>query len=753
MYIHHDDDGECRLLYSIVVNMASSAIVFPRWLLDCKDHISQTKEWNVFLSELHEAIQQQLTESHVQYFTDLSEAEKTLFMERAIRAIETGGVFGSLYSQVSVLLDQHLNEEVSRELMEDHPIGTKTDLIVSNAEEGAVSLLRRWPEMRTKLHVCLNQPLPSSLRSLTWKLFLSNAKIRKQYVDVMSKHPRKAISPFDLEISQKCENLLSSEPTFSTIKGSVGAFYAMKAVLSYHHALSGSANRLPDIDYMLVVPLVLETSSTLSRRDPAPAKTVTLLVEEFLSFMSTRPGYMLDSGSESRDTEVTGFTERVARIIEEQDPELAKDIAKQFVTTQDKIITTEAAGHGLFVDGLKFVILPVIRAMFVGYLNAETLLYIWDQYMIGLDTPGFSDELLSAVMATMFILLGERLRECTSTSGLESVLQTHGVKLIVPQFQYQIKHKHYSELYRMLEKDNKAAIPVLDPTQGQHPPWQHWFNDVIPPYTRPPERRRAREEREAERDRLLRQQMDVEKFAREQEERERKASEEEYKRRMAEEQVRSDEDKRHLQERLSQEEAKRAELERKYQEEIERLRLEIGALKNQQQQQRPVSTYSVASYISRVLVPPPPTAASSTTSRNLYPQSGAPTSARVKEFSPVRENAVTPAKVTSPYRQPQSQTEDAILDFLRRIHHSVNRIGHGEGTQKTQLDSDTKDYMRAHINDVKRAEMEIFSRNLDENEFNSMSPETQKETSDRMMTLIQQYRDERSRRPQRGRRR
>lgn len=44
-----------------------------------------------------------------------------------------------------------------------------------------------------------------------------------------------------------------------------GAFYAMKAVLSYHHALSNSANRLPDIDYMLVVPFILVTSSTLSR--------------------------------------------------------------------------------------------------------------------------------------------------------------------------------------------------------------------------------------------------------------------------------------------------------------------------------------------------------------------------------------------------------------------------------------------------------------------------------------------------------
>ena len=48
------------------------------------------KEWRSFLHELHDAIQQQLTESHVKYFSDLSEPEKELFMQRATKAIEGG---------------------------------------------------------------------------------------------------------------------------------------------------------------------------------------------------------------------------------------------------------------------------------------------------------------------------------------------------------------------------------------------------------------------------------------------------------------------------------------------------------------------------------------------------------------------------------------------------------------------------------------------------------------------------------------
>lgn len=78
--------------------------------------------------------------------------------------------------KVSLFMDQSLNEEVSRQLLEDSPIDTKSDLIIENAEEGTLSLLKKWPEMKEKLHVCLNQPLPPPLRQLAWRLHLSNTK-------------------------------------------------------------------------------------------------------------------------------------------------------------------------------------------------------------------------------------------------------------------------------------------------------------------------------------------------------------------------------------------------------------------------------------------------------------------------------------------------------------------------------------------------------------------------------------------------
>lgn len=81
--------------------------------------------------------------------------------------------------KVSVVMDQSLNEEVSRQLLEESPMDTKSDLIIESAEEGTLSLLKKWPDMKEKLQVCLNQPLPTQLRQVAWRLYLSDTKGRK----------------------------------------------------------------------------------------------------------------------------------------------------------------------------------------------------------------------------------------------------------------------------------------------------------------------------------------------------------------------------------------------------------------------------------------------------------------------------------------------------------------------------------------------------------------------------------------------
>ena len=41
--------------------------------------------------------------------------------------------------------------------------------------------------------------------------------------------------------------------------------------------------------------------------------------------------------------------------------------------------------------------------MFPGYVNREVLLFLWDQYIIGLDSPGFAEDYLAAHHCYLFV--------------------------------------------------------------------------------------------------------------------------------------------------------------------------------------------------------------------------------------------------------------------------------------------------------------------------------------------------------------
>ncbi|KAH3885194.1 uncharacterized protein LOC127839191 [Dreissena polymorpha] len=695
---------------------------YPKWLLDSKENISGSKEWGTFLHELHDAIQQQLTESHVQYFSDLSEAEKELFMQRATKAIENGSAYNNLYKKCSVLLDQNLNEEVSRQLLEEHPIGTKSDLVIDFAEDGALSLLTKWPDMKSKLCFCLNQPLPFKVRQLAWRLYLTNTKVRKQYIDLLNSDPRKAISQYDYEIDQKCAQLLNSEKTFSDLRGSQGVFFAMKAVLSYFHATMRTKQRLRDVDHMLVFPFVMVSAPNIPRKDPPTSRTVALLVEEFLTFQESRPGFVIDSGSETHEEEMRGFVDKVARLLQKYFPETPKLIAEKYVPSKDKIVATEAGSFAVLKDGLTILIRPLIRAMFVGYLRMETLLYVWDQYMIGLDTPGFNVEWLAIVTAIILGLLKDKFKECTTSVQLESMLKNEGPKLTIAQFQYEVKKHHYQDLWTMLQKDTKSAMPVLDPTQAMHPAWRHWFNDMIPPYTQPADRRTAREEREAERERLGQKLRDQAAANRERDQHARRKDEAELMRLTALERQRMEQEKALLEDQVMEERRKREEAERRFNEEIEKLRQEM-ALMQLRQPSRPPSVYSISSYISRILVPPPPTAASRLTMAPPPP--------------------VSAQRTPTPAATPTELFNEAMKCLIQKVAKTQNAIAHAEGADKANLDKKTEGFLHQNIRDIKQAQIELFGKKLEPGEFDRMEPEEQQDKSDKMMQLIQRWREER----------
>ena len=82
--------------------------------------------------------------------------------------------YDNLNRRVSDLLDKGVNNDVSRSLLKDDPLETKTDIILNKVCEGIVGLLRKWPDQKYKLHAFLNQSLPQPIRFVGWHLYLSN---------------------------------------------------------------------------------------------------------------------------------------------------------------------------------------------------------------------------------------------------------------------------------------------------------------------------------------------------------------------------------------------------------------------------------------------------------------------------------------------------------------------------------------------------------------------------------------------------
>ena len=55
-------------------------------------------------------------------------------------------------------------------------------------------------------------------------------------------------------------------------------------------------------------------------------------------------------------------------------------------------------------------------SFFAGFLNRDVLMYVWDQYVIGLDVAGYHMHFLPAFTATLFILLKDDIMACKNVS-------------------------------------------------------------------------------------------------------------------------------------------------------------------------------------------------------------------------------------------------------------------------------------------------------------------------------------------------
>ncbi|XP_058856803.1 uncharacterized protein LOC117430927 [Acipenser ruthenus] len=212
-----------------------------------------------------------------------------------------------------------------------------------------------------------------------------------------------------------------------------------------------------------------------------------------------------------------------------------------------------------------------------GYLNMTTLLYIWDQYVIGLDKPSY--DCVPALSFAFLHLLRDHLQKCSTKDELAAALRTQGPLLTVGQFQSVISKYFYGDLYSTLTKDNVESFPVLDPTQTLFPPWTHLSSNEIPLRTRPKDRRQAREEREALRTIHIEKMKQEERHRKLKEKEEIRLQEERLQRQLEETKRINNEQRLYLEEQLAEERQHRYDIQKKAEEQIGLLQAEIRKIK------------------------------------------------------------------------------------------------------------------------------------------------------------------------------
>ncbi|KAK1157451.1 hypothetical protein AOXY_G25137 [Acipenser oxyrinchus oxyrinchus] len=710
----------------------------PHWIINARKNIEHSQQWKGFTAELFDAVQQQLVESHVNFFTDLSEAEKTLFLRELLKLCR-GNAYKEVVLQISSCLEDQLSSCVAIEMQESGSVSTRSERFQSHVRDGMVNLLHKWPDMKYKLHALFNQPLSSEIRKVAWRLFLSNTKARMEYLTRVSKNTAKF--SIDLDISMKCDTLLSTEPTFKHLRDSKIATRAMKNVLTYYHRIQRLKNSLPDTEYSLLVPLV-QAAIAGAAHSTSVATVTTLLVEEYITLMESRPPFMRNSEIRHKapaNTEGVVVFEEVVQMLGQKDKELSNVIQKIYTQQGDE------PGESL-CRGVENILQAALGVLFVGYLNMTTLLYIWDQYVIGLDKPSY--DCTPAFSFAFLHLLRDHLQKCNTKDELAAALRSQGALLTVGQFQSVISKYFYGDLYSTLTKDNAESFPVLDPTQSKDsscivdvvtvpvpllflihsiflalfPPWTHLSSNENPLRTRPKDRRQAREEREALRMNHIEKMKQEERHRKLREEEEIRLEEERLQRQLEETKRINNEQRLYLEEQLAEERQHRYDIQKNAEEQIGLLQAEIRKIKGDR---RPsVDIFTVNSFGT----PPPSIESKSPVQDRQLPP--------LTQQNTTQDNTALPGSMSKP-RQINGRTAESVTqDLLQRIMLTADTIINGQNTEREELNSVTRDHLYSYRQDVQNAELEVFGRYLDPEELKNMPEPSRTEKKRRLAAAI-----------------
>ena len=80
------------------------------WINSTKTMLLNSSQWKALTHEIYSLIQRDLNESHITYFSDLSEKERSMFMDRAQRAVSQSHVYEAFEDMLFEVCSLHYNK-------------------------------------------------------------------------------------------------------------------------------------------------------------------------------------------------------------------------------------------------------------------------------------------------------------------------------------------------------------------------------------------------------------------------------------------------------------------------------------------------------------------------------------------------------------------------------------------------------------------------------------------------------------------
>ena len=238
--------------YNTIATKTKASDDLPDWLDQLKTDLLSTGQWGALVRDVYNGVTNRLEQNHIQFFSDLSAQEKSLFIDEVEKSLFSTPTYKKFQGMLSRSLDHSLSDAVSDDVLSDlgrkdllddgllasgktdseireirkrkdhetnmfrnqrsnNGVGHKVDQILIRASEGAVQLLKRLPNEKSTLRIMLNKQFPPKLRYQAWRLYLGHPEAREKYEKAVIVSRMSTISDQDSEISLKCQSMLDEQ--------------------------------------------------------------------------------------------------------------------------------------------------------------------------------------------------------------------------------------------------------------------------------------------------------------------------------------------------------------------------------------------------------------------------------------------------------------------------------------------------------------------------------------------------------------